>query len=141
MRHQLATFRLDERLYGVDVALVQEALRLQDHTPVPLASNSIAGLVNLRGQVVLLVDLRARLGRRPFAPEDEPMMVVVKVDGEPISLMVDQVGDVLEVDPELLGPPPPTLDEELRDVVTGVYTLEDDLLLALDIERAARVGS
>lgn len=139
MRHQLATFRLDGRLYGVDVALVQEALRLQDHTPVPLASAAIAGLVNLRGQVVLLVDLRARLGRRPFGEDDEPMMVVVKVDGEPVSLMVDQVGDVLEVDPELLGPPPPTLDEELRDVVTGVYTLEDDLLLALDIERAARV--
>lgn len=139
MRQQLATFRLDGRLYGVDVARVQEALRLQTHTPVPLSAPAIAGLVNLRGQVVLLIDLRAQLGREPFAADAQPMMMVVHSEGEPVSLLVDQVGAVLEVDTDALGTPPPTLDAELRDFVTGVYTLEDDLLLHLDVARAVRV--
>jgi len=139
MQHQLATFKLDNRLYGVDVERVQEALRLHERTPVPQAPQEIAGLVNLRGQVVLLVDLRARLGREPYGVDDEPMMVVVKVDGEPVSLLVDQVGDVLELDSDQYGPPPPTLEPALRDVVRGVYSLEDGLLLSLDVDLAARV--
>lgn len=139
MQHQLATFKLDNRLYGVDVERVQEALRLHTRTPVPHGPKGVAGLVNLRGQVVLLVDLRARLGREPYSDDDEPMMVVVKVDGEPVSLLVDQVGDVLELEAEQFGPPPPTLEPALRDVVRGVYSLDDGLLLSLDVDLAARV--
>lgn len=139
MRRQLATFKLDERLYGVDVSRVQEALRLHSATPVPHAPRAVAGLVNLRGQVVLLVDLRARLGREPFGPDDEPMMMVVNIDGEPVSLLVDQVGDVLELDDDTFGPPPPTLEASLQDVVTGVYSMDDGLLLALDVDLAAQV--
>lgn len=139
MEHQLATFMLDNRLYGVDVERVQEALRMHRLTPVPLAPTAVAGLVNLRGQVVLTIDLRARLGRAPFAPEDEPMMVVVKVDGEAVSLLVDQVGDVLDLKAEQFGPPPPTLEQALRQVVTGVYSLEDGLLLSLDVDLAVTV--
>jgi purine-binding chemotaxis protein CheW len=139
MKHQLATFTLDHRLYGVDVSRVQEALRLHTRTAVPHAPRTVAGLVNLRGQVVLMVDLRARLGREPYGPDDEPMMVVVKVDGEPVSLLVDQVGDVLELDSDQFGPPPPTLEPALRDLVTGVYSLDDGLLLSLDVDLAVRV--
>jgi len=139
MKHQLATFKLDNRLYGVDVARVQEALRLHTRTAVPQAPRAVAGLVNLRGQVVLMVDLRARLGREPYGPDDAPMMVVVRVDGEPVSLLVDQVGDVLELDSEQLSPPPPTLEPALRDVVTGVYSLDDGLLLSLDVDLAVQV--
>ncbi|WP_062382455.1 chemotaxis protein CheW [Demequina iriomotensis] len=139
MRHQLATFKLDDCLYGIDVSRVQEALRMQAHTPVPHAPKGVAGLVNLRGQVVLLVDLRVRLGREAFGEDDEPMMMVVKVDGEPVSLLVDQVGDVLEIDASRYGSPPPTLEPALRDFVTGVYSLDDDLLLALDVDLAAQV--
>ena len=139
MQQQLATFTLDHRLYGVDVARVQEALKVHQRTAVPRAPRAVSGLVNLRGQVVLMVDLRARLGREPYGPDDEPMMVVVKVDGEPVSLLVDQVGDVLKVDSDQCGPPPPTLDPALRDVVTGVYSMEDGLLLLLDVDLAARV--
>jgi len=67
------------------------------------------------------------------------MMVVVKVGGEPVSLLVDQVGDVMELDSDQFGPPPPTLEPALRDLVTGVYSLEDGLLLALDVDLAAQV--
>ncbi len=136
---QLATFRLDGQLYGVDVSRVQEALRLQRPTPVPLAGPAIAGLVNLRGQVALLIDLRARLGREPIAAESEPMMMVVKIDGELVSLLVDQVGEVMEVDAEAAKPLPPTMDPALREVSSDVYTLDGELLLHLDVKLAAQV--
>ncbi len=136
MGRQLATFVLGGAHYGVDVLLVQEALRSQERTPVPLAPAGVAGLVNLRGEVVLSVDLRHRLGLAPLAEDDEPMMVVVQVDGEPISLLVDEVGDVVDVEESQFETPPDTLDPALRELIVGAYKLPDGLLLALDVERA-----
>lgn len=133
MSRQLATFVLDGAHYGVDVLHVQEALRHQDRTPVPVAPPGIAGLVNLRGQVVLTVDLRVRLGLEPLAEDAEPMMVVVQVDGEPVSLLVDEIGDVIDVDDSQFEMPPDTLDATLREVVLGAYKLDRGLLLALDV--------
>lgn len=136
MGRQLATFVLGGAHYGVDVLLVQEALRSQERTPVPLAPAGVAGLVNLRGEVVLSVDLRHRLGLAPLAEDDEPMMVVVQVDGEPISLLVDEVGDVVDVEESQFETPPDTLDPALRELIVGAYKLPDGLLLALDVVRA-----
>jgi purine-binding chemotaxis protein CheW len=136
MGRQLATFVLGGAHYGVDVLLVQETLRFQERTPVPLAPAGVAGLVNLRGEVVLSVDLRHRLGQAPLAEDDEPMMVVVQVDGEPISLLVDEVGDVVDVEESQFETPPDTLDPALRELIVGAYKLPDGLLLALDVERA-----
>lgn len=136
MGRQLATFVLGGARYGVDVLLVQEALRFQERTPVPLAPAGVAGLVNLRGEVVLSVDLRHRLGLAPLAQDDEPMMVVVQVHGEPISLLVDDVGDVVDVAESQFETPPDTLDPALRELILGAYKLPDGLLLALDVARA-----
>lgn len=136
MSRQLATFVLDGARYGVDVLKVQEALRSQVRTPVPLAPDGVAGLVNLRGQVVLTIDLRVRLGLAPLAADAEPMMVVVQVDGEPISLLVDEIGDVIDVDADQFESPPETLDPALRELILGAYKLDTGLLLALDVERA-----
>lgn len=133
MSAQLATFTLDGALYGVDVLRVQEALVGQVRTRVPLAPADIAGLVNLRGQVVMTIDLRVRLGLPPLAEGAEPMMVVVQVDGEPISLLVDSIGDVVDVSDSQFEAPPDTLDAALREVIRGAYKLDDALLLALDI--------
>ena len=135
MSRQLATFVLDGAHYGVDVLHVQEALRFQARTPVPLAPPGIAGLVNLRGQVVLTIDLRTRLGFEPMDAGLEPMMVVVEVDGEPISLLVDDIGDVVDVGGRRLEAPPDTLPDALREMILGAYQLEDSLLLTLDIDR------
>ena len=136
MSRQLATFVLDGARYGVDVLKVQEALRSQVRTPVPLAPAGVAGLVNLRGQVVLTIDLRVRLGLAPLAADAEPMMVVVQVGGEPVSLLVDEIGDVLDVDEDRFEAPPDTLAPGLRDLIVGAYKLDDRLLLALDVPRA-----
>lgn len=134
------TFTIDDALYGVDVLRVQEAVHAQARTRVPLAPEGIAGLVNLRGQVVLTVDLRPRLGLPP-APEDaDRMMVVVQVDGEPTSLLVDGVGDVVDVAPELFGPPPETLEPSLRPLIRGACRLDGRLLQVLDVDEAVTVA-
>ncbi|WP_182112613.1 MULTISPECIES: chemotaxis protein CheW [unclassified Actinotalea] len=136
MSRQLATFTLEGAHYGVDVMRVQEALRFQPRTAVPMAPAAVAGLVNLRGQVVLTIDLRVCLGLDPLPPSARPMMVVVQVGGEPISLLVDEIGDVIDVDDDAFEMPPDTLAPSLRGLVTGAFKLEDRLLLALDVDRA-----
>lgn len=131
-----ATFVIDDATYGVDVLQVQEALRAQRRTRVPLAPDGVAGLVNLRGQVVLTIDLRARLGLPPAPDDTDRMMVVVQVDGEPTSLLVDAVGDVLDVGDELFESPPETLAPALRPLIRGACRLDDQLLLVLDVREA-----
>ncbi len=132
---QLVTFTLGDRLCGIPVDRVQEVLPGRARTRVPLAPDDVGGLVNLRGQVVLSVDLRRRLGM--VAHEGDQMMVVVFVGDETVSLLVDTIGDVLEVDADQFETPPQTLPEELRAVILGAYKLSDRLLLALDVDAAA----
>ena len=139
MSRQFATFTLDGARYGVDVLRVQEALRAQARTPVPLAPAGIAGLVNLRGQVVMTIDLRTRLGIPARSGEAEPMMIVVQVDGEPISLLVDEIGDVIEPPREAFEAPPETVPASVRALVSRVCKLDRQLMLLLDTERAAQV--
>lgn len=129
---QYATFWLGDHLYGTDVANVQEVLREQPLTPVPLAPRTIAGLLNLRGQVVTTIDLRERL-QLPGPATEHPMLVVLTVDGEPVALLVDRIGAVLNVTTEQFEPPPDTLTGPNRGVVTGAYKLPDHLLLVLDV--------
>ncbi|MDC7121620.1 chemotaxis protein CheW [Cellulomonas fimi] len=135
--NRYVTFTIGDDLYGVDVLRVQEALRAHARTRVPLAPPGIAGVVNLRGQVVVTVDLRPRLGLPALAQDAEPMMVVVQVDGEPVSLLVDEIGDVLDVPVDDVGAPPETLDPDLRPLIRSACTLEDRLLLVLDVDEAA----
>lgn len=141
MTTQLVTFAIDGATYGVPVDLVQETLGHQPRTFVPLAQPGVAGLVNLRGQVVLTVDLRPMLGLAPLAPGAEAMMVVVKVDGEAVSLLVDTVGEVLDVDESTFEAVPETLGAAMRALVVGVHKLDGKLLLLLDVVAALTLPS
>ncbi|WP_028048030.1 chemotaxis protein CheW [Cellulomonas sp. URHE0023] len=132
---QYVTFTLDGRLYGIDVVRVQEALRSHTRTRVPLSPPTIAGLVNLRGQVVLTIDLRTRLGLPGRSALDEPMMVVVQVAGEAVSLLVDEIGDVVDVGPASFETPPDTLDAVMRPLIRGAHKLDEGLLLVLDVDQ------
>ncbi len=136
---QLATFRLDGDLYGIEVEHVQEVLRSQQLTRVPLAPTAVAGLINLRGQVVTAIELRERLGR-PARPEGtDAVVIVVRLHGEAVSLLVDSIADVVDVDASDFEAPPDTLDGSARELIRGAYKLDGHLLLALDVNRA--VGS
>ncbi|WP_336030502.1 chemotaxis protein CheW [Geodermatophilus sp. FMUSA9-8] len=133
---QLATFRLDGDLYGVEVEHVQEVLRSQKLTRVPLAPPAVAGLINLRGQVVTAIELRERLGRRPRSADTDAVVIVVRLHGEAVSLLVDSIADVVDVDATDFEAPPDTLDGQARELIRGAYKLDGQLLLALDVQKA-----
>ncbi len=133
MTRQYVTFSIAGALYGLQVLRVEETLGHLNRTPVPLAPKGIAGLVNLRGQVVTTIDLRPKLGLEPLGPKDESMMIVIDVEGESISLLVDSVGEVLSLSQDTFEPAPPTLTDEMRALVTGAFKLDSTLLLALDV--------
>jgi purine-binding chemotaxis protein CheW len=129
---RLATFTIDGRSFGVDVSRVQEVVRPQEVTPIPLAPPGIAGLINLRGEIVTALDLRVRLGSETRAG-DRAMNLIMTSDQGPVSLLVDEAGEVLEVDDGRFEPPPATLRGAARDLFVGTYTLEDQLLMELDV--------
>jgi len=133
---RLATFTVDGRFLGIDVTSVREVLRPQEMTRVPLAPPRIAGLINLRGEIVTAIDLRVALGRPQEGQSGGPMNVVVMTEHGPVSMLVDAVGDVLEVDEEAFEPPPSTLRGSARDLILGAYKLDGRLLLELDVDAA-----
>jgi len=136
---QYATFMVGDLYFGVDVLEVQEVLRNQQMTPAPRADKVIEGLINLRGQIVTAFDVRRRLGLPARPADGEPMNVVIRSDDGAVSLLVDEIGDVIEVDPETFEAAPPTLDQAAREVLDGVYKLEGRLLLALDARKILKV--
>jgi purine-binding chemotaxis protein CheW len=131
---QLCTFFLGDYLFGVDVQNVQEVIRYQAMTHVPLAPSTVRGLINLRGQIVTAIDMRVRLGMREPGRTD-PMNVVVRTTDGVVSLLVDEIGDVIEVDDKTFERAPDTLTGPFRELVPGVYKLNGRLLLLLDVER------
>lgn len=138
---QLCTFMVDGLLFGVDVMNVQEVLGHQKTTPVPLAAAAaVRGLVNLRGQIVTAIEMRVRLGLPQRRMEDLPMNVVTTTRYGTLSLLVDELGDVIEVDEQAFEAPPDMMNAALREMVCGVYKLEGRLLLLLDAERVAALG-
>ncbi len=139
-RRQLCTFFLQDLYFGVEVEKVQEVIRYQEMTRIPLAPDVIAGLINLRGQIVTAIDLRRQLELTARLAGQLPMNVVVRRDDGPISLLVDEIGDVVEVEEELFESPPDTLETRRRDFIRGVYKLKDKLLLLLDTEKAVSVA-
>jgi purine-binding chemotaxis protein CheW len=138
--HQFATFYLDGLLFGVEVNQVQEVIRYQEMTRVPLANAIVRGLINLRGQIVTALDLRRRLAMSERASERLPINVVVRTGEEAVSLLVDEIGDVLEVEEDSFERPPDTLQGEARELVRGVHKLKQQLLLVLDTEKVVTLG-
>lgn len=139
-RRQLCTFFLQDLYFGVEVEKVQEVIRYQEMTRIPLAPEVIAGLINLRGQIVTAIDLRRQLELTARPAGQLPMNVVVRRDDGPISLLVDEIGDVVEVEEESFEDPPDTLEPRRRDFIRGVYKLKDKLLLLLETEKAVSVA-
>ncbi len=126
------TFSLGEHLVGLPVERVQEVLGALPMTPVPRADPRVAGLLNLRGQVVTGLDLRARFALPPAEDDESAGTVVVRTPGGPVALVVDRIGDVIQVDG--MQPPPATLTGPIRDLVRGAYVLADSLLLDVRLD-------
>ena len=137
---QYATFFVDELFFGIEVLKVQEVLRYQEMTSVPRAPGVIEGLINLRGEIVTAIDMRRRLGLRTRPDGKWPMNVVVRADDGAVSLLVDEIADVLQVNEKDYEPPPETLQGMARDLIRGAYKLDKRLLLILDTEKTIHVG-
>ena len=133
---QFATFEVADQLFGVEVEAVQEVLSYNEYTPVPLAPPAVGGLFNLRGQVIAAVDLRVQLGLARQALQGPVMNVILRGDGEPVSLLVDRIGEVVDLDDEAFEGPPDTLSGPTRELVTGTFKMDGRLMLALDVHQA-----
>lgn len=131
-KQQLCTFYLGDLYLGVEVTDVLEVLLSTELTAVPLAPACVSGLMNLRGQIVSALDLRKRLGL-PDAPETQRCVnIVLNRDDGAVSMLVDDVGDVIKVPRSSFEATPPTVRENVRDVLHGVYKTDDALLLVID---------
>jgi purine-binding chemotaxis protein CheW len=138
---QFATFAVDGLWFGIEVPRVQEVLRYQKITGVPRAQGAIEGLINLRGQIVTAIDMRRRLGLRPRTADCTPMNIVVRSDDGAVSLLVDEIGDVLDVEGAAYEPPLDTVAASIRSLTSGMYKLEDRLLLCLDTGKTLDLAS
>jgi purine-binding chemotaxis protein CheW len=135
---QFCTFFLDQFMFGVELEKVQEVIRHLELTEIPLAPEVISGLMNLRGQIVTGIDLRRRLDLPPRPGDVQPMNVVIRSADGALSLLVDNIGDVVEVTEESFERPPETLQGKFRDVIVGVHKLEKQLMHVLSTERACQ---
>ncbi|MFT7662154.1 MAG: two-component system chemotaxis sensor kinase CheA [Planctomycetota bacterium] len=143
---QFCTFNLGNHFFGVDVTHVQEALRHQEMTRVPLTPKVVRGVINLRGQTVTALDMRERLGMNSLfeegeIPEDEQksMNLVVRTTEGIVSILVDRIGDVLTVDDKDKANMPETVDGAVRELITNIYKLPNSLLMILDIEKLGNI--
>ncbi len=131
---QLATFFLEDDLFGVKTLHVQEILTYQEITPVPLAPDYVQGLINLRGQIVTVIDLRCRLGFDKLEDQKTSMNLIVNSDEGLMSLLVDNIGNVLDLPVSRLLSPPGTIRGIAVHYIQKVCQLEDELLIVLDLQ-------
>lgn len=136
---QLATFHVADLEFGVDVCRVQEVLRYQAMTRVPLAPKVLRGLINLRGQIVTAIDVRERLALPPSESGERPMNMIIRTEEGAVSLLVDSIGDVIDVDIHTFEPVPDTLPPALQPILDGVHKLDGRLLLVVNAERTLQL--
>lgn len=138
---EFVTFIVGSQLCGIPVLKVQDVLGPQRITRVPLAAPEVLGSLNLRGRIVTAVDLRLRMGLEPRPKEDKGMSVVVEHKGELYSLVVDSVGEVLNLREDDFESNPATLDQEWRRYSEGVYRLKEGLLVVLNSDSLLNYGA
>ena len=129
------TILIADQLFGIPVLEVHDVLRGLQLTKIPLAPAEVAGALNLRGRIVTAIDVRKRLGLSELEDDQNGMSIVVEHQGEPYSLMIDNVGEVLSLDKNDLEPTPVTLSSHWKEISGGVHRLENKLLVVLQIER------
>ena len=132
---QLVTFRIGEEEFGVDILAVQEIIRTMAITKVPKAPAFVEGVINLRGKVIPIVDLRKRFGL-PSRPHDKhTRMIVIQLGTMVVGFMVDSVSEVLRIPASTIDAPPAVVSGLESDYISGVGKLEDRLLIMLDLHR------
>ena len=132
---EFVTMTVGGQLFGIPVLSVQDVLAAQKIARIPLAPPEVAGALNLRGRIVTAIDVRTRLGLPPMDSGQTGMSIVVDHHGELYSLIIDVIGDVMDLPNSAYERSPATLDPSWREVAAGVYRLDGELLVVLDVNR------
>jgi purine-binding chemotaxis protein CheW len=132
---QLVTFSIDGEEFGVEILKVQEIIRMMDITRVPRAPRFVEGVINLRGKVIPIVDLRKRFGLEPRKRDKDTRIIVIEISSMIVGFIVDSVSEVLRIPASTIEPSPPVVSSLDSEYISGVGKLEDRLLILLDLDR------
>lgn len=135
---QLVSFKIGEEEFGVEILKVQEINRMLQITKVPNAPSFVEGVVNLRGKVIPIIDLRSRLNMERKESDSKTRIVVVEIDGKIVGFIVDEVSEVLRIPRNITEPPPTVVAGIDSDYITAVGKLEDRLLILLDLDKVLK---
>ena len=137
-REEFVTFTIDKQLFGVPILQVQDILKPIDIAFVPLAPPEVRGSINLRGRIVTVIDVRVRLGLSAIDAEADCMGVTVENQNELYTLLVDEIGEVLNLDPDHQDKVPGTMDPIWREFAESIFQLEGELMIVLDVAQLLR---
>lgn len=132
---QYVTFRLAEETYAINVMQVQEVLRVSEIAPVPGAPHYVLGIVNLRGNVVTVIDARRRLGLEPREPDDASRVVIIEVSNQVVGILVDSVAEVIELVTAEIEPAPNVGNDESSKYIQGVASRDGELTIVVDLNK------
>lgn len=132
---QLVTFSIGEEEFGVDILKVQEIIRTMEITKVPRAPDFVEGVINLRGKVIPIIDLRKRFGLSARGHDKHTRIIVIEINNMIVGFVVDSVSEVLRIPASTVEPPPPVVSGLESEYISGVGKLEDRLLILLDLNR------
>lgn len=132
---QLVTFSIGEEEFGVDILKVQEIIRMMEITKVPRAPEFVEGVINLRGKVIPIIDLRRRFGLSSRGHDKHTRIIVIEINNMIVGFVVDSVSEVLRIPSSTVEPPPPVVSGLESEYISGVGKLEDRLLILLDLDR------
>jgi purine-binding chemotaxis protein CheW len=138
---EYVTAMIGGQLFGLPILRVQDVFMPERLTRIPLAPPEIAGVLNLRGRIVTLIDMRGRLGLGSRADDSPPMAIGVESRGESYGLLIDSVGEVLKLDDSAREPNPINLDPRLARVSAGIHRLEGQLLMVVDVDYVLDIGA
>ena len=132
---QLVTFSIGEEEFGVDILSVQEIIRMMDITKVPRAPDFVEGVINLRGKVIPIIDLRRRFGLSTRDHDKHTRIIVIEINNMIVGFVVDSVSEVLRIPASTVEPPPPVVAGLESEYISGVGKLQDRLLILLDLDK------
>ena len=132
---QLVTFSIDEEEFGVNILKVQEIIRIMEITRVPRSPEFVEGVINLRGRVIPIVDLRRRFGLAAIAHYKDTRIIVIELNSLVVGFIVDAVSEVLRIPADTVEPTPPVAAGVDSEYISGVGKLQDRLLILLDLDK------
>ncbi|MBT8763168.1 purine-binding chemotaxis protein CheW [Desulfohalobiaceae bacterium Ax17] len=132
---QLVTFNIGDEEFGVEILKVQEIIRMLEITRVPKAPDFVEGVINLRGKVIPIIDLRKRFGMDSKVHDKNTRIIVIEINNMIVGFIVDSVSEVLRIPADTVEPPPPVVAGLDSEYISGVGKLDDRLLILLDLDR------